>query len=460
MKKHRSPLRGVCRRICRSYMGTKTEKRRRAKVREKLCCLQPMEPAGRLLETYYAENLKTALFIMAVGFLLAAVAILQGGGRKTDNVTEISRNTHGSGVSEKDLQVTIGGQPAGTLHITVQEQAYTEEETLQKLKNAAEKLDAEILGENPSLNDVSEDLWLPVELEDGFITVCWESDDPQVLEASGSVHTDKVSKEGVKVNLKAVLSAQEQEYSRSWEVLVKPRAFTENEERLEELRIQIEDMERFRPAAPVLPLPQKIQGQQVTYREDGEDGIRWPVFLLLPVLAVILSVSGKEAELERKVRSRDRQLMLDYPGIIHKLTLLLGAGLTVSDAWGRVTMEYVRRREEGGKRRYAYEEMLLSYREMQGGMPQTDVYDRFGRRCRLTGYVKLGALLKQNLTKGSSGLIQLLTYEGVQASEEQKSVVKRMGEEAATKLLLPMFLMLAVVIVILIVPAVMAMGIS
>ena len=47
----------------------------------------------------------------------------------------------------------------------------------------------------------------------------------------------------------------------------------------------------------------------------------------------------------------------------------------------------------------------------------------------------------------------MLKTEAIQAQEEQKAHAKRAGEEAGTKLLLPMFLMLAVVLVIVIVPA-------
>ena len=47
----------------------------------------------------------------------------------------------------------------------------------------------------------------------------------------------------------------------------------------------------------------------------------------------------------------------------------------------------------------------------------------------------------------------MLRLEAVQAFEERKATAKRLGEEAGTKLLLPMFLMLAIVLVIVIVPA-------
>ena len=103
--------------------------------------------------------------------------------------------------------------------------------------------------------------------------------------------------------------------------------------------------------------------------------------------------------------------------------------------------------------RAAYEEMRTTYHEMQSGIPEAEAYERFGRRCGVALYMKLGALLSQNLRKGSKGLSQLLKLESIQAMENRKSRAKRMGEEASTKLLLPMFAMLAVVMILVIVPA-------
>ena len=61
--------------------------------------------------------------------------------------------------------------------------------------------------------------------------------------------------------------------------------------------------------------------------------------------------------------------------------------------------------------------------------------------------------MSQNLRKGTKGLTELLKLESIQAFEERKAQAKRLGEEAGTKLLLPLFLVLAVVLVIVIVPA-------
>ena len=97
--------------------------------------------------------------------------------------------------------------------------------------------------------------------------------------------------------------------------------------------------------------------------------------------------------------------------------------------------------------------MAAAWNEMCGGVPEKDCYESFGGRCGLQAYMKLGALLSQNLRRGTKGLADALRLEGIHAFEERKALARRRGEEAGTKLLLPMFLMLAVVLVIVIVPA-------
>ena len=90
---------------------------------------------------------------------------------------------------------------------------------------------------------------------------------------------------------------------------------------------------------------------------------------------------------------------------------------------------------------------------MDSGIMESESYERFGRRCGTQEYLKLGALLSQNLRKGTKGLGDMMQMEAVQAFAERKARARRLGEEAGTKLLLPMFLMLFVVLIIVIIPA-------
>ena len=83
-------------------------------------------------------------------------------------------------------------------------------------------------------------------------------------------------------------------------------------------------------------------------------------------------------------------------------------------------------------------------------------YERFGERCQISGYRKLGNTLSRNLQKGNQGLLELLETQVDEAFEERKNVARKCGEEAGTKLLFPMMLMLGIVMVILLVPAMLA----
>ena len=84
---------------------------------------------------------------------------------------------------------------------------------------------------------------------------------------------------------------------------------------------------------------------------------------------------------------------------------------------------------------------------------KVECYEAFGRRCESPVYRKFGMLLSQNLRKGTKGLKNLLQREAQEAFEERKNMAKKLGEEAGTKLMIPLFLMLAVVFVIVTVPA-------
>lgn len=90
---------------------------------------------------------------------------------------------------------------------------------------------------------------------------------------------------------------------------------------------------------------------------------------------------------------------------------------------------------------------------MQSGIAEADAYERFGRRCQMPEYIRLGTVLSQNLRKGTKGLNAMLEQEATAPLRNGKITAKKVGEKAGTKLLFPMLLMLGIVLVILMVPA-------
>ena len=125
--------------------------------------------------------------------------------------------------------------------------------------------------------------------------------------------------------------------------------------------------------------------------------------------------------------------------------------MTVRTAWERIVEEY--QKQKKGEGRYAYEEMQKTWYEMNSGVGERRSYERFMQRCQVKVYQQLGMMLQQNLQKGNQGMTEILRREAMQAFEERKALAKIQGEEAGTKLLLPMFLMLAIVLVMVIIPA-------
>lgn len=100
-----------------------------------------------------------------------------------------------------------------------------------------------------------------------------------------------------------------------------------------------------------------------------------------------------------------------------------------------------------------YEEIRVACYEMDSGISEAEAYRRFGERCGQVKYKTLSTLLIQNLQKGSRYLADLLEKESVEAWEERKRKARVLGDTAATKLLLPMVLMLLVVMAVIMLPA-------
>ena len=86
-------------------------------------------------------------------------------------------------------------------------------------------------------------------------------------------------------------------------------------------------------------------------------------------------------------------------------------------------------------------------------MAETEAYRRFGERCGQMKDKTFSTLLIQNLQKGTRYMADMLEQEAIEAWDERKRKARVLGEAAATKLLLPMVMMLAVVMAIIMIPA-------
>lgn len=394
---------------------------------------------------------------MGVVFLtasvLSVVVFLSDNGRNLpqneNGESVVERNEYGEGKREEEYAVQIGERQE-VLQITLQERKYTENELQTIFAEAQTQLQELILGENENLDEVRHDLKLVTVLPDTGIDVSWSLDNYDVMNLSGQLKTENLSQEGCLVKLTALLTYEEETCEYQFYANVFAPVLNEEEYMLQMLQEEIESRDSSADTEREIALPDRIGDEEVRwdyvtdYRAGG-------IFLMGLALSLFVYVSEKQRKKDAK-KKREKQLAYDYPQLLNKFTLYIKAGMTVKNAWYRIAEDYELKKAQTG-RREAYEEMVMTMQEMKSGAGERECYEKFGERCGLSVYRKFGAMLSQNLKKGTKGMTALLNQEAMTAFEERKNMAKKLGEEAGTKMMLPMFLMLAVVLVMIIVPA-------
>ncbi len=419
--------------------------------------LYPTEDVSDRVEHYYAEKTGYAFMALFVGNIVGLLlALFTMGQSEIQNGYLISRNSYGEGTKEVILEASVGDDKLPeSIPFTVEERQYTSEEIVDLFDGISSKLEKEILGQNEQLSVVCYDLNLVTSLPDYPVDISWKLDDYEVMSSNGKLQTENLKPEGTPVLLTAEYQYHEFEGQHSFYVMVYPLPKSGIEKTIAQIQSKLEEYQKETIHNQEMVLPQSVEGERITYSTPPD--MTNMVILLIVLISSVFIFLGKDKDLHREVQKREREMMLDYPEIVSKLTLFLGAGMTIRGAFEKIALEYEKRREVLGYR-FAYEEMLIGVRQMQGGVPEGDVYTRFGERCHIQKYCKLGALLSQNLRKGMSGLLDMMEAEERDAFEDRKSLAKKLGEEAGTKLLLPMGMMLVVVMIIVILPAFLSFG--
>lgn len=399
------------------------------------------------------EKLASALMVLflGLGISLLAEGAMFGSRILTEN-NEIVRPAKGEGDKSYELQAKVEGiEETENMKVLVAERRYTYEEKQEYLAQAMEQLDTVVLGENTSPDEVRGQVVLPAELMEGKVSVQWIQEPDGYLDSEGNVSED-LPQEGTLLQLKALLSCEDQEADHELALRLYPPVRDEREQVMFALRKQVETANENTVEETAMILPSEVEGKEIDWREPQYSVLA--NCLLISILAALCAYLGKEQEFRQEKARRQRQLIMDYPNLLFKMSMLLDAGLTMQNVFSKIAFEY--RDREDKQVRYAYEEMLAACYEMKSGISEGQAYENFGRRCGETCYIRLGTTLAGNLQKGSQGLTRLLWDEAATAMDERRQLARKLGEEAGTKLLLPMVLMLMIVLVILMIPAVMA----
>lgn len=328
---------------------------------------------------------------------------------------------------------------------------YTDEEWEEVLNKAIPYLEKKMLGKNEDTNNIYTDLNFISEIPGTGIKVRWIPSDYRLISGNGEIlNTDKEEK--VNTTVTAVLSYKERKVEHTIYLTVCPKIPEGKEALYKKLNDAIEETDKLTDSSKNWSLPDKLGNYIIKWEIPRSD--EGALILMLGLFAAVLIWFFGDKDLQKKVNLRNNQMLIDYPEIINKFNLLINAGMTIKQAWIKISEDYIQKKEQkGGEIRYAYEEMIVTLHELKLGIPESQAYEQFGQRIGLLPYMKFSSLLVQNLKKGNKDMIDLLKREVIEAIHERKETVKRLGEEASTKLLGPMAIMLFIVLLVIMIPA-------
>lgn len=144
-----------------------------------------------------------------------------------------------------------------------------------------------------------------------------------------------------------------------------------------------------------------------------------------------------------KIIERSEELLSDFSDVVSKLALLTNAGMIVREAWEEIAYT--------GNSAF-YKEMQIAVDDIKNGYSEADALYRFGSRCIIPEIKKFVSTIIQGIEKGNSELTSMLEQQSSEVWSLKKQEVRRQGEKAASKLILPMMMMFIGILIMVIVP--------
>lgn len=418
---------------------------RKGEDREKYRSIDVRSSPENTMRRELLLQLRVIWLLLAAGLGLSLFFTLTSAGGEV--IETIERPAFGTGETSVELVAELADQTE-TVTLKIGEQRPDQDELERFFASASEAALVQVLGDNTDFSNVRTDLNLITGMEQG-IEIEWQVSDPAVISVFG-VLGENIPMEGADVEL--VMSMTYGDFTRSFKI---PVTVWPDDETGEDggaaLSAYINDAIAQEPEAAQAALPKEYKDSTlILHRKENTAGQNLAVLVLIAALLIWLSA---ESRLEDAYAKRNRGLEADYPDIVSRLSILFSAGLTIPAAWERLAADYEREMAQGKPRRYGYEELRLSALELSNTGYSDRLFRDFGHRCGNYRYMKLADILEQSMKKGTVQLTVFMEQEAIQAFELRKMQAAKTGEEAGTKLLLPMMMMFGLVIAMVVVPA-------
>ena len=392
----------------------------------------------QITDSFIAGCIGTFLMII-FGFNLFDVGVNISAHLKNEDTNKIQREDYDGNESKEKIYYQVSGQQQSVV-LNVSPVRLSQEEFYQEADLVADEISRELLPEGEL---ISKDIELPlVDKNDAFV-ISWESDRPEILSSKGKVNVEAIQSDTV-VNLTMTVFYYDYSMAYSYKVLVGREGKTEERIIAEYLSQVLSNLEQETIEEQAFFIPNKIDDIELKLEKDKKKNGR---ILGLGIVFAVVVVGIFLSRLRDCVRIRDEELMKQYPLLVDNLWLYLEAGMNMRKALQETVNSWDR------EETYLREQLLYTLNQIENGQAEYIAYEELGARLNLAPYTNLMRHISQNVRMGTKDLRILMETEATMAIEEKKERAKRLGEEASTKLVFPMILLLAVVMVIIMTPA-------
>lgn len=391
------------------------------------------------------------LLLVAAFYMQENQSLLEG--------NQIERNIEGEGSKQVDLVLNSKELEDYEYQLTVEEQKPSRSMASDLFKKAKKEIDETFCSSGESIDAVVSKVNMSESYVNGDVSAEWILSDYTLVDSSGNIDQKQIYRlDKAKLDENALVSASvrlscgnyNEEYQFTFKVV--PEAMSKKDSLIKAIDRRMEQQSEIEGSNTV-SLPDEINGEKLTWREKPQNLVI-KVLALEVVISVLLFFSSKEKQKEQ-IKIRKNSMQMEYPEIVSKMAILMGAGMTIEQAWNKITGRYLDKKEKKKiKEVPIYETMLVTQRETMDGKSPRKAYNSFAVNTDLSCYQRFVRIILQSLQKGNKGVLTMLEKESDDAFKERRLTAKRLGEEASTKMLMPLLLMMGVVIAIVMAPAI------
>lgn len=288
---------------------------------------------------------------------------------------------------------------------------------------------------------------------EGLVEAEWLFQPSGYVRSDGTIEFEEIPEEGVLMQAQVRLSCGAYEMVYSFPFELEEPSYSKEELLLQGIEEWAEE-EMQAEGKEYIQLPSEINGVSLIWSEKKEY-LTFKILFLEVAAVVLISLSRKQKK-KKDEELRRKEMERSYPDIVNQLTMLLQAGMTMRQAWYKIAIKYEEEKKRGKKNsNEVFEAVLRLNRRLQEGEKERIAYEQFSSEIEVSCYRRLMRTLIGNLEKGNRNLCNYLEEESQRAYEQRVLLARKLGEEASTKMLIPLMIMLILVMFIVIAPAMM-----